>query len=164
MVSDIGDVVEPVNCRRIDGLEVTGIESCQEVFLYVAHRIFDDTLLITFANAARNDGKAVVIGKIQVLRIENRSLSGYSFQYSRFEIIDHDPRGDTSKVLQGALVTAEKMFHGLGNGEFSIHHTTVAQYHDKEAQPSPGIADTDGTIRAPVHLGAFTGSETQLQI
>jgi hypothetical protein len=60
-------------------------------------------------------------------------------------------------------VATKKMLHGLGNGELHIHHPAMAQHHDKKTQSAPGITDRHRLECPPVHLGAFSRSEGQLQ-
>jgi hypothetical protein len=43
-------------------------------------------------------------------------------------------------------MTAEKVLHGLRDGEFQIHFAAVAQYHDKETQPSAGGTHIHRTV------------------
>ena len=56
------------------------------------------------------------------------------------------------------------MLHGLGDGELHEHLAAEGQHHDEERKPTTGIADCDGSVRSPVDLRTFAGSEVQLQI
>ncbi len=106
----------------------------------------------------------MMTGKIEISRIEHRSLAGSTPQHCAFEVVDHDLPGDPTKGREGVLMGGEEVFHGLADGELDIHPATVTEHHDKKAQPSPGLAHPNRTKRSPVHLSAFAGGKGQSQI
>src|SRR5438445_13862907 len=71
--------------------------------------------------------------------------------------------GGTAKGLQRVAMTAEELFHALRKGKLDINHAAVAENHDKEAQATAGRAHGDGTVIAPIDLGAFAGGKLQHQ-
>ena len=67
------------------------------------------------------------------------------------------------KVFEGVLVTGQKVFLRLGQGELDIHPAAVAEHHDKEGKPPPGAAHRQKSGRTPIHLGALTRRKMQFQ-
>ena len=118
---------------------------------------------MSFAHPTRGDGKAVVVGKIKVDGIENWLVPPQALEHGAFEIINHDLLGNRPEGMEGILMTGQEMLHGLGDGELEIHHATVAEDHDKEAEPAAGITDGNGAVRAPVDLGALAGSKGEFE-
>lgn len=104
-----------------------------------------------------------MLGKGRILGIEHGRLPQGAPQHSGFEIIDHDGLGHAPESLKGVLVTGQKVFHGLGEGELDIHQAAVTQHHDKEAEASARLPDSDRAERAPIGLGALAGSKGQLE-
>src|SRR3982751_3404572 len=94
-------------------------------------------------------------GKIEVTGIKQRRLTGQAFEHRRLQIVDHELRGHTMEGLEGMLMTAEEMLHGLRDGEFQIHQTAVAEHHDEEAELAPRRTDLDRAIFAPIDLGSL---------
>ena len=43
-------------------------------------------------------------------------------------------------------MAGQKVLHGLADGKLDIHHAAVAQHHDKEAEPSSGVARGDRAV------------------
>ena len=74
MDADIRYHIQPLSGRRINGFEVSWLKTGEKIFLGIADPIFDDSFFIAFAYAAGDYAKAIVIGKIHILGIENRVL------------------------------------------------------------------------------------------
>src|SRR5712691_8286822 len=128
----------------MQGAEVGDLQPGEEVLFDVAYAIFHPTFFIPLADIARSNGKAAVVGKVEILGIEHRRFAHGALEDGGFEIIDHDFVGDATKKLKGMLMAGQKVLHGLGDGELDIHHTAVAQDHDKEAQLAAGLPYWDG--------------------
>ena len=113
--------------------------------------------------AASLDRKAVVAGKIQVTRMQHRRWPTWMGQDRRFTVVHHDLGGHAIKVFEGVLVAGQKVFLRLGQGELDIHPAAVAEHHDKKGKPPPRAAHRQKAGRAPIHLGALTGSKMERQ-
>ena len=164
MCAHVGDGIEPFPGDRIDEAEVGDLKTGQEVLLDVAHPGLDPPLLVTGADVAGCDRKAVVAGEVDVAGIEHWRLAAQAPQHRGFEVVDHDPRRHPcAERLEGVQVAAEEVFERLRDGELHIHHAAVAEYQDEEAQLPARVADVHRSVMAPVHLGALAGLEVQGQ-
>ena len=161
MEADIGDVVHPLACRRIDKTEIGKLQAGEEVLLDVADRVFDAALFMSLSDAAGGNRKAVVIGKILVAGIEQRRFADRAFQDGGFQIIDHDAADHTAEVSEGVLVAVQEVFHGFGQREFDIEQAAVTEDHDKETQAARGVPDCNGAVLPPIDLGALAGLEME---
>jgi hypothetical protein len=111
----VGDGVEPELCSGLDGGQFGELEAGEEILFDIADAGFDTALLIAAGDIAGLDGEAVVAGKIEVTRIEDRCDAGQPLQNRRLKIVDHDPGRHTAKRAERVFVTGEKMLHGLGD-------------------------------------------------
>jgi hypothetical protein len=62
--------VQPVPGCWVDGRKIGDIQSGQKVLFYIADTVFHASFFISLAHVASRDGKAVVIGKVQVMCCE----------------------------------------------------------------------------------------------
>jgi hypothetical protein len=58
-------------------------------------------------------------------------------------------------------MAAKKVFERLAEGELHVEHATVTEHHDEKGEPPAGGTYLKSAPAAPVHLGAFSGSESQ---
>ena len=75
MQAHIGHGIEPVPGGGIEGAEVGDLQPGEEILFHVAHAVFHPAFFIALADIARGNGKAVVRGKVQILRIEHRGFA-----------------------------------------------------------------------------------------
>src|ERR1700756_1303738 len=68
----VGDGVEPELCSGLDGGDFGELEAVEEILFDIADAGFDTALLVAAGDIAGLYGEAVVAGKIQVTRIEDR--------------------------------------------------------------------------------------------
>ena len=160
----VGDGVEPESCRGLNGGEFRQFQAPEEILLDVADSRFDAPLLVGAADIAGRNLEAIMTGKIDIPRIEDRCGADQTLQDCRFEIIDHNLARHASERCEGVLVEGEEILHRLGDGELHIHLPAISQHHHKEREPALGVVDSDGPVGAPVHLSAFARGERQLQI
>src|SRR5208283_4846915 len=143
--------------------KVAELQTGQEVFFDVANGIFHAALFVGLPHATGGDGEAEVIGEVLITRVEDRGFADDAPQDGGFEVVDHAPCGNRTEEVKGVGVGGQEVLHGLGEGELDIHHAAVTEHHDEEAEAAGGVAHGDGAELAPVHLGAFAGSEVQGQ-
>ena len=62
----VGDVVEPDLCGSLDRAEVSQLEPTQEILFDVANTGLHTALLIAAGDIAGRDGKAEMLGKVQI--------------------------------------------------------------------------------------------------
>ena len=56
-------------------------------------------------------------------------------------------------------MAGQKVLHRLGDGELHVHHSAVAQDHDKKTQAAARLSDVDRAEGAPIDLGALAGGK-----
>jgi len=76
----VGDGVEPNLDSGLDGGEFGELEAVEEILFNIANTGFDTALLIAASDIAGCDGEAVMAGKIEVTRIEDRCDAGQPLQ------------------------------------------------------------------------------------
>ena len=81
MEAYIGGGVGPNARGGIHGGEIRPLEPVQEILLDVAHAPLDPALLVAFPDTTGDDGKAVVMGEVQVPRVEHRRLADKVFKH-----------------------------------------------------------------------------------
>jgi len=84
----VGDGVEPESCRGLNGGEFRQFQAPEEILLDVADPRFDAPLLVGAADIAGRNLEAIMTGKIDIPRIEDRCGADQTLQDCRFEIID----------------------------------------------------------------------------
>ena len=84
--------------------------------------------------------------EINLFGIKDRRPAEDAPQNRGLKIVDHDSFGHGAEKFKRILVTGQEVLHGLADGKLDIHHATVAQDHDKEAQPSSGVAHVDRAV------------------
>ena len=94
MDAHVGDGVEPVPARGVQGVEVGEVESGEEILFHVPHAGLDPTLLVTGADVARGDLEAVMAGEVRVAGVKHRRLADGALQHRGAKVVDHDPCGD----------------------------------------------------------------------
>ena len=100
---DIGHHVQPIARRRIDGLKIRQWQAVEKVLLYITHAIFHASFFLGLGWATGPDFKAMMVGKIQVTRVE-RDQAGCPAQDSDLTVIDPYLPHHTAEVFQGVLV------------------------------------------------------------
>jgi hypothetical protein len=141
--------------------EVGHLETGEHVLFHVPHAIFHPAFFIALAGIARDNGKAVVPGTVEILGIEHRGFPQGALEHGGFEMIHHDFLRNATKEVKGVLMAGEAVLHGLGDGKLHVHHGAVAQDHDKETQPSLRLAYRDRAERTPIDLRTLAGREGQ---
>ena len=159
----VGYRVYPQRGCGLHRSELGQFQPGQEILLDVAHAILDAALLVAAAHVAGADLKAPVAGEIQILRIEHGRRADQALQYRRLEVVHHDATRHAPKGRKGVLVTGQKEFHRLRDGELQVQAPAMAQHHQKEAQASARRAHGDGAKFTPIDLGAFAGGEFKLE-
>ena len=136
--ADVGDFIQPDCGGGIDGVEVREVEAGEEIFLHIPDSVFHPSFFVSFADVTRGDGETVGVGKVEIGGVEDGRLPGDTSENRGLQIVDHDLSGNRAEVIKGVLMTGEEVLHGLGDGEFEIHHAAVAEHHDEEAESSRG--------------------------
>jgi hypothetical protein len=139
MPAHIGDGIKPLSSCGIQGAKVRALKTCQEVLFHVAHPVFSPAFFIALPHITWGNGKAVVGGEVQVLRIEHGRFAEDALEHGGFEVVDHDLFGNAAEELKDVLMAGQKMLQGLRDGELDIHHAAVAQHDDKEAQAATRV-------------------------
>ena len=159
VAAQIGHVVEPLPSGWVEQRKVEDFQTGEEVFLDVAHGIFNAAFFMRLADAAGFDAEAVVSGEVLVARIEHGVFADGPAQDGGFQIIDHDFFGHAAEEGEGVLVASQEVLHGFGDGELDVEHPAVAEHHDEEAQAPLAVAHGDRAELAPVHLRTFARRE-----
>ena len=107
------------------------------------------------------DLETVVVGEIQVARIELGRLAQRMAQDRRLAVIDHGPGGHPAKEAEGIFVATQEQFLALAQGELDVEQAAVTEHAHEEGKPSAGRADGDGAPTAPIHLQAFARGKVQ---
>ncbi len=149
--------------RRIERRPGRQFQAAQEVLLDELDAVLDAPFFIGFLHAAGADFEAVMVGEVQVTRVELGRLAQWMTQDGRLTVVDHDAFGQARKKLESVLVTTEEVLLALTQGELQIHQAAVAQDRDKEGQPASGRADRNEPPTAPIHLHALARTEAQRQ-
>jgi len=118
---------------------------------------------MSLVGGARPDLEAVMTGEIQVVRVEGGRAAQGVIEHRHLTVIDHHRVADALKVSEGVLVTSQPMFELFTQGELDIHPAAVAQDHHEEADPAAGRAYGHQSGKAPIDLGAFSGSKLEGQ-
>jgi hypothetical protein len=84
----VGDGVEPDLRCGLKRDEVGLLEPVQEIFLDVPNARFNATLFVAARDVTGCDCEAVVAGKVQITRIEDRCSTGQALQNRRLQIVD----------------------------------------------------------------------------
>jgi len=127
------------------------------------HGFFHASLFVGFAGSARLDGKAVVPGKIQVTRMRHRRLAHRVGEDGGFTVICDHFSGNPVKVFKGVLVAGQEVFLRLSQGELDVKLAAVAEHHDKERKPAPGVAHWQNAGVTPIDLRRLTRRKVQGQ-
>jgi len=155
MNPDIGHGLQPMAGGGIDDFVIGKFQALQKVLFYITDGVLHAAFFMWFFDSTGPDLKAVMIGKIQVARIEDNRIGGPA-QHRHFAVIDPYLIGNPSKIFEGMLMAGKEVFHGLCQGELQIHFPAVSQHHDKERQAPPGGTDRDQTGITPIDLGTLT--------
>ena len=100
---------------------------------------------------------------IDIARIEHRRDAGETAQHGGLQVIHHN-FGRHAQHREGLFMAAQEVLHGLRHRELDIHLARVTVHHHEKTQSPARRTDTDGAMLPPVHLGAFTFGEGELQI
>jgi hypothetical protein len=92
-------------------------QAAEEVLLYKLYAILDAPFFIALSDAASTDFEAVMVGEVQIARVELWRLANGMAYDRRFAVVDHDALGDTH---------AESM-HGVARNIASLAGTPLAQ-------------------------------------
>jgi len=112
----------------------------EEVFLHIAHAVFDAAFFVGFAHVAGAGFKAVMGGEVEVAGIEDGAFAERMFEHPGLEVVDEDDAGRAAEKLQRILVAGEEVFHGLAAGELHVGHAAVAENHDEKRESAARCA------------------------
>ncbi len=109
----VSDGIHPEASRRVYRAEIRKLKPSQKILFHITDPVFYTSFFITLAHITGFYFVSVVIGKIQITGIKDRSLTDQAAQNAAFEIIDHDLLWDATKEAKGILMAGQEMFHGL---------------------------------------------------
>src|SRR6516162_5536992 len=109
----IGHRIQPMACGRVDGLKIRQFQSVEEVLLYISYTVFGAPFFLRLADTASPDGKTVMVGKIQVTRMERNGV-GTAVEHGHLAVIDPDLAYDSAEVFKSVLVSTQKVLQRLG--------------------------------------------------
>jgi hypothetical protein len=111
--TDIGNGLQPMTACWIKGRPGRQFQAAQEVLFDVFHAALHAPFLIALFHAAGSDPKAVVIGEVQVTRIDLSGLAKGVAQDRGFTVVNHDTVGHASKEGERVLMTLEEVLLAL---------------------------------------------------
>jgi hypothetical protein len=103
--------VEPYSHRRINRIKGGELQSVEEVALEVIDGFFHATFLLGLAHGARLDGKAIVVGEVQIAGIDYGGLAPPMLEHRDLTVVDHDLLRNATQELKGMLMSRQEVLH-----------------------------------------------------
>jgi hypothetical protein len=164
MDSDVSHLLHPTAPLSIECCQRADLQTIEEVLLNVTDRVLDAALFVSSPDITRHRLKAIVRGKIQITRIEDRSTTGEPLQDSGLKIVVHGALGTCPKIFQRVAVGCQEAFHTLAEQKLHIKQPAITAHRGKVMEFAHRLPDAQQSVSRPVDLHAIARFKGKFEI